>query len=102
MSKVKITGHGDYAKISIDGWEPKVTCLKLDMMVGEVPYLYLAIPITDSEIELDGVTVETHPFFKTENEDEREINSTGILPYRVDDRCSDYVSNHTNNNGEKK
>ena len=33
MSKVKITGHGDYAKISIDGWEPKATYLELNMRV---------------------------------------------------------------------
>jgi hypothetical protein len=102
MSKLKITGSGDRAKISIDGWEPKATYLELNMRVGELPYLCLGIPITNSEIELDGVTVETYPIVETENEDERETDSTGILPDRTDDRCSDNVSNNLNNNGEKK
>ena len=98
MSKVKITGSGDRAKISIDGWEPPITALKLVMEVGCVPCLDIAIPITDSEVELDGVEVTAYP----EGNDERETNSTGILPDRSDDRCSDNVSNNLINNGEKK
>ena len=98
MSKVIIKGHNDRAKVSIDGWEPPIVELKLVMRVGNVPCLDIAIPITDSEVELDGVEVTAYP----EGNDERETNSTGILPDRSDDRCSDNVSNNVNNNGEKK
>jgi len=61
MSKVKITGSGDRAKVSIDGWEPPIVELKLVMKVGCVPCLDIAIPITDSEVELDEVEVTAHP-----------------------------------------